>query len=79
MCIAHQAVIAGFRQLVGDSPKIPINSLGIFFFGVKAFASSDALIVLPGNDILGIGPVKGKFIMVKHVLLNCTNFRVYCW
>jgi len=52
-----EAMVAGFMQLVGDSSQMPIDPLGIFFRRVNSLASLDAIFILPGNSILGIGPV----------------------
>jgi len=50
-------VIAGFDQLVRDSPQMPINPLGVFLRGVDGFARLYPGLVFPGNGVFSISPV----------------------
>ncbi len=76
MEVPLEAVIAGFDQLVGDSPEMPVNPLGILLIGVKVFASSYALIVFPGNDILAVGFVQRDLIVIENIFLDGAFIRV---
>ena len=75
--IPLETVVASFDQLVGDSPKMPVNPLGIFLWRVDRFTSPDKVLVLPGNSVFSIGPVQGELIVVEDILLAGPDFRVY--
>jgi len=72
-------VIAGFNQLVRDSPQVPVNPFGILFRCVDRFTSPDTVFVLPGDGVFSICPVQRELIVIEDILLAGSDLRVYLY
>jgi hypothetical protein len=76
--ISAKTVIARFNELVGNTAEVPINPFRVFFRGVHSFFTKplDALVLLPGNGVLGKRPVQCQFVVIEDVFLAGASCRV---
>jgi len=75
--VAGEAMIAALDQLIGDPAHEVFQPLNMLLFTIDGLILLYPLLVLPGYNILGKGPVKCSLIVVENVFLAGTDLRVY--